>query len=77
MKEQYNKLLRHSSMQQKKIDSMQKTMEQIVTNLGVLSKVVDKIDGIEGKPLSWLQPVAKIRAFSSKWEQKSVANVNC
>ena len=49
MKEQYNKLLRHSSMQQKKIDSMQKTMEQIVTNLGALSKVVDKIDGIGGK----------------------------
>ena len=52
MKEQYNKLLRHSSMQQKKIDSMQKTMEQIVTNLGVLSKVVDKIDGIGGKTSS-------------------------
>jgi len=46
MKEQYNKLLRHSSMQQRKIDSMQKTMEQIVTNLGALSKVVDRIDGV-------------------------------
>ena len=55
MKEQYNKLLRHSSMQQKKIDSMQKTMEQIVTNLGALSKVVDKIDGIGGKPQNFCQ----------------------
>ena len=55
MKEQYNKLLRHSSMQQKKIDSMQKTMEQIVTNLGALSKVVDKIDGIGGKPQNFGQ----------------------
>ena len=66
MKEQYNKLLRHSSMQQKKIDSMQKTMEQIVTNLGVLSKVVDKIDGIGGKTSSCYEKVVKIRAFSSK-----------
>ena len=35
-------------MQQRKIDSMQKTMESIVKNLGTLSKVVDRLDGIEG-----------------------------
>jgi len=46
MKEQYNKLLRHSAMQQRKVDSMQKTMEHIITNLGALSKVVDRIDGV-------------------------------
>ena len=54
MKEQYNKLLRHSSMQQRKIDSMQKTMEQIVTNLGALSKVVDRIDGVGGNSVKLL-----------------------
>ena len=54
MKEQYNKLLRHSSMQQRKIDSMQKTMEHIVTNLGALSKVVDRIDGVGGNSVKLL-----------------------
>ena len=48
MKEQYNKLLRHSAMQAKVIDGMQETMHSIVKKVGSLTTVVDRIDGVQG-----------------------------
>jgi len=47
MKEQYNKLLRHSSMQSRVIDGLQKTMQHIIKKVGSLTEVVDRLDGVD------------------------------
>ena len=47
IKEQYNKLLRHSSMQSRVIDGLQKTMQHIIKKVGSLTEVVDRLDGVD------------------------------